>query len=139
MGLCKKVHTLSNMFYMMVLSSVFLLPFYIILNLYQFNIIYVFNFAAFIVSSSFLTIALTSFFTDHKVATEIIGFIFSLGSFLPFFYDANSNNLKHYLAIFMPNSAFSIAIMSNDDSERFKVSLSSLFLWKFYLLIFYAV
>lgn len=82
---------------------------------------------------------MTSFFTDHKVATEIIGFIFSLGSFLPFFYDANSNNLKHYLAVFMPNSAFSIAIMANNDSERFKVSLSSLLLWKFYLLIFYAV
>lgn len=139
MGLCKKVHTLSNMLYMMIFSSVFLLPFYILLNLYEFNIIYVFNFAAFVISSSFLTMALTSFFNDHKVATEIIGFFFSVGSFLPFFYKPETYNLYHYLAVFMPNSAFSIAIMSTDDSERFKVSMSSLVLWKFYLIFFYAM
>lgn len=139
MGLHKKIHTLSNMFYMLVYTSVFLFPFYVMINLYGFKLVYIFNFASFVISSSFLTIALTSFFNEHKVATEIIGLLFSLGSFLPFLYEANTYDFKHYLAILMPNSSFTLAIMANNDTDRFTISFASLLMWKFYLLIFYAV
>lgn len=99
---------------MLVYTSVFLFPFYVILNLYGFKLVYIFNFAAFVISSNFLTIALTSFFTEHKVATEVIGVMFSLTAFLPFVYEPTNYNFKHYLAIIVPNSSFSLAIMTND-------------------------
>lgn len=139
MGLCKKTHTLSNLLYMMVYTAVFLFPFYVVLNLYGFKIIYIFIFASFIISSSFLALALTSFFSEHKVATQVIGIFFSLASFLPFFYEPNTYNVNHYIAMVIPNSSFSLSIMSDNDSDRLIISMSSLFMWKFYLIIFYAV
>lgn len=86
MGLCKKVHTLSNLFYMMVFCSVFLFPFYVVVNLYAFKIVYVWNFGCFVIASNLLAIALVCFFKEHKVAAEVIGIVFSLASFLPLVY-----------------------------------------------------
>jgi len=60
-----------------------------------------------------LTIFLTSLFSDHKIATEVIGLTFSLSALLPLFYDPEGTGFKHYLAMFMPNSAFSLSIVGN--------------------------
>lgn len=135
----KKVHTIANVLYIMVYTSAFLLPFFITLIWFEFKLVYIFNFAAFVVSSNFLTIALTSFFKEHKVATEVIGLLFSLSAFLPFAYEAENYNFKHYLAIIMPNSSFALSILAKNSGDSFKISLASLFMWKFYLIIFYAV
>jgi nitrate/nitrite transporter NarK len=40
-------------------------------------------FGSFVISSLSLAMMLTSFFTDHKIASEIIGMIFSMAAFLP--------------------------------------------------------
>ena len=138
-GLSYRSHTLCNLFYMMVYNSLFILPFYLTLNFFRLDPVYIFNFGAFVISSNTLTLMLTAFFTEHKVATEVIGTIFSLGSFLPLVYDSNSTNLYHYLAMFFPNSAFAIAIMTKDASEQWRVSLACLSISKLYLLIYYAV
>lgn len=138
-GVTYRVHTLSNLFYILVYNSAFLVPFYLTLNYFHLDPVYIFNFAAFVISSNALILMLTSFFSEHKVATEVIGTIFSLASFLPLLYDPNTYDFKHYLAIFMPNSAFAIAIMTNNPDEQWKVSLTSLALTKFYMIIYYSV
>lgn len=117
-GLSHRCHTLSNLLYMGMYMSIFIFPFYLTLNLFQFSLVYIFNFAAFVISSATLAMALSSLFKDHKVALEIVGLLFSLGAFLPFFYTAGngllesySYTLVDYIAMIMPNSAFTIAIL----------------------------
>jgi nitrate/nitrite transporter NarK len=66
--------------------SFFLLPFYLTLNFYEIRLAYIFNFGAFVISSCSLALMMTSFFKDHKIAAELIGICFSLGSFLPLMY-----------------------------------------------------
>jgi len=68
-GLSERCHTLSNLFYMGLYMSVFLLPFYLTLNYYEFKIEYVLIFGSFVISSLSLTLMLTSFFADHKIAS----------------------------------------------------------------------
>ena len=68
-GLPYRVHTISNLFYMMIYNSLFLVPFYLVLNYFRLDPVYIFNFGAFVISSNALTLMLTSFFTEHKVAT----------------------------------------------------------------------
>jgi hypothetical protein len=97
--------------------SVFLLPFYLTLNYYHFKLVYIFNFAAFVVSSSCLAMMATAFFKDLKIASEMINLMFSISSFLPLIYQGGdgSGSIPYkaidYIAMVMPNSAFSISIM----------------------------
>jgi hypothetical protein len=139
MGLKKLTHTLSNLFYMMVYTSVFLLPFFVVVNLYAFKIMYLFIFSGFVVSTGFLTIALTSFFSEHKVATEVIGLLYSLAAFLPFFYDANKYDVYHYIALVVPNSSFTLASLSTNNWEGLLIGVTPLSMVGFYILIFYVV
>lgn len=68
MGVSYKTHTLANLLYMQIYLSVTILPFYITLNYYHFNMSYALYFAAFVISSSYLTLALAAFFKDQKIA-----------------------------------------------------------------------
>lgn len=95
-GMSHRTHTLSNLLYMLVYLSCFLLPFYLTLNYFDFRLIYIFYFAAFVISSSVLALAFTAFFKDHKIALEIIGMFFSLTAFLPFLYD-NSTETYNWI------------------------------------------
>ena len=136
-GLSYPAHTFANMTYMLVYTSFFLLPFYIILNVYEFSLIYIFYFASLVISSTTLTILLTSFFSDHKIATEVIGLLFTISALLPFMYDQKDHNLNYYLASFMPNSAFSLAIVGDISStQKWKVSLMALSLSKLYMILY---
>lgn len=93
----------------------------------------VFRFGAFVLSTCTLALALTAFFKDHKIALEIIGMLFSLSIFLPFLYDPNNKgSFLNLLAMAMPNSSFTIAIMEDSSTS----SLVSLALVKVYLLIY---
>jgi len=49
-------------------------------------------FAAFVISSLTCSMMLTSFFTDHKLATEVIGMFFSLSSFLALLYSGGTTD-----------------------------------------------
>ena len=86
-----------------------------------------------------MTIALTSFFTEHKVATEVIGIFFSLVSFLPFIYKPNEHNFKHYLAMLMPNSSFTLSILEKDKYTSAEISLFSLLPCFIYVFVFYVL
>ena len=80
---------------------------------------------------------LTSFFSDHKIATEIIGLLFSLSALLPFYFDPENEDYKYYLASFMPNSAFSLAIMGKiTENQKWTVSLMAISLTKLYLILY---
>ena len=68
-GLGTRCHTLSNLLYMGLYMSVFLVPFYLTLNYFKFELHYIGMFAAFVISSLTCSMMLTSFFTDHKLAT----------------------------------------------------------------------
>jgi hypothetical protein len=133
-GMSHRTHTLSNLLYMFVYLSCFLLPFYLTINYFHFKLIYVFYFASFVISSSVLTLAFTAFFKDHKIALEIIGMFFSLSAFLPFLYDDSTEtyNWTEYLAMIIPNSSFTIAILYEDT----EAALLSLFFVKIYFLIY---
>jgi hypothetical protein len=132
-GVSFRTHTLSNLFYMGAYQSFFLLPFYIVLNYYEFDLIYVLYFGSFVISSCTLTLALTSFFRDHKIALEVIGMIFSLSSFLPFMYESDKGNTWLNLIIMaIPNSSFTIAIMEKNTQS----ALISLALVKVYLIVY---
>jgi hypothetical protein len=67
-GMSHRTHTLSNLLYMFIYLSCFLFPFYLTINYFGFKFIYIFYFAAFVISSSVLALALTAFFKDHKIA-----------------------------------------------------------------------
>ena len=87
MGLTYKLYTFSNLTYVILYYFVAQLPFFIIVNYYEFSLLtYLFVFLSFSVSAGSLTLMLTALFNDHKVASEVIGFIFSMAAFLPFFY-----------------------------------------------------
>lgn len=132
-GVSFRVHTLSNLFYMLVYQSFFLIPFYLTLNYYNLDPAYILDFAALVISSSTLTLALTTFFRDHKIALEVIGMLFSLGSFLPFLYDASAGNTwLNFIVMAFPNSSFTIAILNNKP----ECALISLAFVKLYLLIY---
>jgi hypothetical protein len=112
-GLTHRLHTLSNLFYMWIYLSACLLPIYLTVSYYHFDIIDVFYFGSFVISFSTLTLALTAFFKDHKIALELIGMLFSLSAFLPFLYDPDADQYRpiDYLAMIVPNSAFTIALL----------------------------
>lgn len=132
-GVSFRVHTLSNLFYMGAYQSIYLLPFYITLNYYNFDLAYILYFGSFVISSCTLTLALTSFFKDHKIAMEIIGMFFSLASFLPFMYDPNAkDSWMNFIVMAVPNSAFTIAILYKST----KAALISLAFVKIYFLIY---
>lgn len=131
-GVSFRVHTLSNLFYMLVYQSFFLVPFYLTLNYYKFDPAYVLDFAALVISSSTLTLALTTFFRDHKIALEVIGMLFSLGSFLPFLYDGSEDSWLNFIVMAFPNSSFTIAILNNKPGS----ALISLAFVKLYLLVY---
>ena len=86
-GVSYKTHTLANLFYMKLYLSLTILPFFLTLNYYELYLPYILYFAAFVISSCYLTLAFTAFFKDQKVALEVIGLFYSLSSFLPFLYD----------------------------------------------------
>ena len=112
-GIGHRTHTLANLFYMGAYQSFFLLPFYITLNYYDFDLRYILYFGAFVISSCTLTLFLSSFFKDHKIALEIIGMLFSLSSFLPFVYEPEDGRTWLNIIIeIIPNSAFTIAILN---------------------------
>jgi ABC-type polysaccharide/polyol phosphate transport system ATPase subunit len=136
-GLSREVHTLGNLFYMGAYLSVVILPFYLTLSWFDLAPRYVFCFGAFVISTCTLAMALTAFFRDHKIALELIGMLFSLSSFLIFFYDPASTdkNWVEWIAMVMPNSAFAIAIIHNNTLA----SLYSLVAVKVYLLVYVMV
>jgi len=68
MGVSYKTHTLANLLYMYIYMSIILTPFYLTLNYYHFDLAYIFYFAAFVISSTTLTLMFTAFFKDQKVA-----------------------------------------------------------------------
>ena len=78
--------------------------------------------------------ALSAFFKDHKIALEIIGMFFSLGAFLTFFYNEESKNKSFvdYVAMIMPNSSFTIAIMYKNTTAAFY----SLIGFKVYIVVY---
>lgn len=96
-GVSFKTHTLANLLYMKIYLSVTILPFYLTLNYFHFHPSYILYFAAFVISSSYLTLALTAFFQDQKIALEVIGLFYSLTSFLPFFYDKTNTTALNYI------------------------------------------
>ena len=67
-GLRREVHTLANLFYMKIYLSLSILPFYLTINYFNFDLIYIFYFASFVISSLTLAMALSAFFKDHKIA-----------------------------------------------------------------------
>ena len=82
-----------------------------------------------------MTLALTAFFKDYKIANEIIGMFFSLTAFLVFFYENDPKKTLTFVdcvAMIMPNSSFTIAILYKNT----QASLISLFCAKIYLLIY---
>ena len=89
-GLSQEVHTLGNLLYMGIYLSITILPLYLTINFFDFDLIYIFYFGSFVISTLTLALALTAFFKDHKIALEIIGMFFSLGAFLVFFYKEES-------------------------------------------------
>ncbi len=115
-------------------TSATILPFYLTLNYFHFDLVYIFEFGSFVISTCTLALALTAFFKDHKIALEIIGMVFSMSSFLVFFYDENAKEtgFVQALAMIMPNSSFTIAILYNNPTASFY----SLFCVKFYFLIY---
>lgn len=72
--------------------SISILPFYLTICYFNFDLIYIFYFGSFVISTLTLALALTAFFKDHKIAQEIIGMVFSLSAFLVFFYDDSSKD-----------------------------------------------
>ena len=82
-----------------------------------------------------MTLALTAFFKDYKIANEIIGMFFSLTAFLVFFYENTPNKTPtfvDYVAMIMPNSSFTIAVLYKNNTS----ALISLFCAKIYLLVY---
>jgi hypothetical protein len=67
-GLSREVYTLSNLFYMGLYLSISILPFYLTICYFNFDLVYIFYFGAFVISSLTLALALTAFFKDHKIA-----------------------------------------------------------------------
>lgn len=114
--------------------SISILPFYLTINYFNFDLIYIFYFGSFVISSLTLALALSAFFKDHKIALEIIGMFFSLGAFLVFFYDENSQNKSfvEYIAMIMPNSSFAIAVLYRNTNA----ALYSLIAVKVYFLVY---
>lgn len=112
--------------------SFFLLPFFLTIEYFTFSFRYIFMFGSFVLSSMTLSLMLTAFFSDQKIALEIIGMLFSLSAFLPYFYKSGDNSWLNYLIMVIPNSSFTIAILENDLTPSFV----SLFLVKFYLILY---
>ena len=136
-GMSHRIHTFSNLFYMGCYLSFFILPFYLTLNFYHFQLAYILYFGAFVISACSMAMMFTSFFADRIIAQEISGLFFTLGAFLPFLYQPISeSNPEHswvnYIAMIVPNSAFTLAIVNND----LKPALISLFCVKFYFIIY---
>jgi len=134
-GLPHQVYTMSNLFYMGLYLSLLISPFFLTICYFDFDLRYVLYFGSFVVSQLTMTLAFTAFFNDFKIANEIIGMFFSLTAFLVFFYENNRENgytFVDYLAMAMPNSSFTIAILYKNT----KSSILSLFFAKIYLLIY---
>ena len=114
--------------------SITILPFYLTINFFDFDLIYIFYFGSFVISTLTLALALTAFFKDHKIALEIIGMFFSLGAFLVFFYkeESEEKSFVEILAMIMPNSAFTIAILNKNTTA----ALYSLIAVKVYLIVY---
>jgi hypothetical protein len=139
-GLGSRAHTLSNLFYMGLYMSFFLVPFYFTLNYYKFDLKYIGVFAAFVISTMSCTMMMSSFFRDQKLATEFISTLFSLSGFLVLMYSGGNTHedgtvtysALDYLAMFFPNSSFAIAIMYDTPW----VSWYSISIVKIYLLTY---
>ena len=120
--------------------SFFLLPFYLTLNYFKFDLKYIGVFAAFVISTMSCAMMMSAFFTDQKLATEFISTLFSLSGFLVLMYSGGvvqengetTYSLTDYLAMFFPNSSFAIAVMY--DTPR--VSLYSISIVKLYLIVY---
>jgi len=115
--------------------SLLILPFFLTICYFNLDLIYILYFGSFVISQLTMTLALTAFFKDYKIANEIIGMFFSLTAFLVFFYENNPEKtftFVDYVAMIMPNSSFTIAILYKNT----KASLMSLFCTKIYLLVY---
>ncbi len=133
-GLSNHMHTISNLFYMCIYLSATVLPLYLTVSWFGVELVHILYFGAFVISNCTLAMALTAFFTDHKIALELIGMCFSLSAFLVFFYQPEGpSSPSGYLALIMPNSSFAIALLYHD----IRAPLYSLLAVKVYLIVYF--
>lgn len=67
-GLSNQIYTLSNLFYLGLYLSVLILPFFLTICYYDFDLVYIFYFGSFVITQLTMTLAFTAFFRDFKVA-----------------------------------------------------------------------
>lgn len=68
LGVARGTHTFANLLYLCLFQCLFLSPLIATLFYYNPDIALLFRFAAFVGSTCTLSLALTSFFRDHKIA-----------------------------------------------------------------------